>query len=214
MLQEGSENRLTDTSLFFAYGTPFHYFLRQLEDATQLCVKAHSHIDRECGSFINAPRYEGLEFHGAPSSEAPSITSDRAKAIDQTGQQESSPFSSNPSTTSPYFLGLGLQMTSNQTTRNNSEASRLATSHILRDPVDRGYTLDHGPWYYYVAHETCTSEYSWIQLTDANEYAVMLSTIRKYSASCPATPALTKLIHVSVIYHLSICKIFLTALVC
>ena len=214
MLQGGNGKHCQSTKLYFSYNVPFYSFLRALQDATQLCVipPHRIHVDisssQEAGAKITRAKAE-------PRTLEPGLSrDDRQEAVGSFDQQISSPLSSsrtvpvflhgesssNDSITcldpvDPMIVPQKIQAIKSPPTLKVTTVDESRKAHPGRD---RGYTLEDGPWSYLVVNiASPLSGRIWQRLSDTEEYAGMLETIKCQVRAHPKDEIVAIVMHVS-----------------
>lgn len=213
MLQGGNGRYYQSTKLYFSYNVPFYSFLRALQDATQLCVipPHRIHVD------ISSSQEAGAKITGAkaePRTLEPRLSrDDRQEAVGSFHQQISSPLSSsrtvsvflhgessNDSVTclgpvDPVMAPQKIQAIKSPPTPKVTTVNESRKAHPGRD---RGYTLEDGPWSYLVVKiSSPLSGRIWQRLSDTDEYAGMLETIKWHVRAHPKDEIVAIVMHVS-----------------
>jgi hypothetical protein len=219
MLSEGNGRHHSSTRLYFSFTTPFHSFLRLLEDATQLCVipqtKDEKRLINETDQEISAsnpgpdiPEFStasgegedagGLELQRVPSSSTLSNMTISACLDDQSSSDESATLYS------PTDPSLEPQKVTVHKIRRDARPSHVRAVPDMRSAGDRGYSLYHGPWSYYIVNErNPSSGRVWKPLADSDDYAKMLQTIERLVAMHPKDTISATVMHVSQPFEVS-----------
>ena len=229
MLQGGDGRYHTVTRLFFNYTVPFHTFLRQLEDATQLCVipplevKDEEPIIKAAAPEILVAKPEPAcpksvvadedtqdivkpECNRVPSSSSTCSETTSASLGDWSWSDGSEIFFDPPD---PVLQSQKIKVLKNRLRLRTSYATKTPKSPSIRD---RGYTLNDGPWSYYVINEANPlSGRIWLRLASVDDYGDMLETLRRFAKVWPKDPISATVMHVSpCIWHSLPAGLFLT----
>lgn len=215
MLQGGSGRNHTSTRLFFNYKAPFHSFLRQLEDATQLCIipplraKFEGPLIKEAmtGILVAKPDLASPEavVAGEDVQEPVEPRYKRVPSSSSTSSETTSAsltYRSSSDGSATFFDPPDLVMES-QKIKVLKKRLRPRTSYATKNPEllftrDRGYTLRDGPWSYYVMNEASPSSGRiWLRLASEDDYADMLATLRRFVKAWPSDPISATVMHVS-----------------
>lgn len=219
MFNEGNGRHHSSTRLYFSFTTPFHSFLRLLEDATQLCVipqtKDEKRLINETDQEISAsnpgpdiPQFSrasgegedagGLELQQVPSSSTLSNMTISACLDDQSSSDESATLYS------PTDPSIEPQKVTVHKIRRDARPSHVRAVPDMRSAGDRGYSLYHGPWSYYIVNErNQSSGRVWNPLADSDDYAKMLQTIERLVAMHPRDTISATVMHVSQPFEVS-----------
>ena len=202
-LKGGDSSTLIGTRLFFSYNVLFHSFLRTLQDETQLSIIPPLRIN------------QGLVSIEDVTSEAPKDTEISTKSItteaigeDDKAQNHaafvhripiltpcSSSVSQDGEPSADDRAGLrgpndSIMDTYKVTALNNGPQEHSSGN-------DRGYTLEHGPWSYYVVSKAHPAVRPWVQLVNMNDYAEMLDTLKRRTNEDPQDEISAIMMHVS-----------------
>lgn len=211
MLYNGNGRHHGATGLAFSYNTPFHRFLRTLEDRTQLCVIPPVKISQS----LSRPKKIGDRdpyLTPEPPTPASTVTMDHAQETIESADEKLS--SSNSSRTTPITKDDQSSSSVSSTTHNDPKTAsgkikppkkffspKASTSEEISRPwscKDRGYTLDHGPWSYRIVDQmNPPSCRIWKRLAAPDDYIEMMETIKILIATNPKKTIVAIIMHVS-----------------
>lgn len=148
MLRGGDGRNICNTNLYFTYDTPFHHFLRVLQEATQLSVippleePQFSFSSEEENNNERSSKEVPLEADISEISSPSTLV-----AIDSPKQMSRENRNSSPSP--PPVQKLYIQSNKTKSFQDIKIAHNPKQETSLRDipPSSRGYTLYHGPWH-------------------------------------------------------------------
>jgi hypothetical protein len=203
-LKGGDSSTLIGTRLFFSYNVLFHSFLRTLQDETRLCIIPPLRINQGLVSIkdVTSEAPETTEIY------AKSITTEAIREDDKAQDNAAFEFHRIPILTPCYnsasqdgepsaddragLIGPNdlIMDTHKVTALNNGPEERSSGN-------DRGYTLEHGPWSYYVVSKTHPAVRPWVQLVNMNDYAEMLDTLKRRTKEDPQDEVSAIIMHVS-----------------
>ena len=214
MLQGGSGRHYQSTKLYFSYKVSFYGFLRTLQDATQLCIIPPHRINAKT-SLNQVASAKITRVNAEPTTREPKLSRDDIQEVVGPFHQQlplpssSSRFvsvslsdgsSSKDNSTlfghvNPVMASQKIQVIKNHPIPKASDARENPKPHHGRD---QGYTLDDGPWSYFVVNTASPpSGRIWLPLADTDEYAEMLETIKWHVRVNPNDEIVAIVMHVS-----------------